>query len=192
MQRAASRIVCPAQRQPLTHRTIPRMQPSESPGIAAVAAAPELPVHLTRLVGRERELADLARLVGTPRLLTLTGAGGSGKTRLARATAERVASSFERIAWVDLSLLDDAQFLVPHMAAVLGAPERTGVAPLDVVVSAIGTARLLLVLDNCEHVVDACADVATALLRACPRLAILATSREALAVAGETAWLVPP
>ena len=168
------------------------MQPSESPGIAAVAAAPELPVHLTRLVGRERELADLARLVGTPRLLTLTGAGGSGKTRLARATAERVASSFERIAWVDLSLLDDAQFLVPHMAAVLGAPERTGVAPLDVVVSAIGTARLLLVLDNCEHVVDACADVATALLRACPRLAILATSREALAVAGETAWLVPP
>ncbi|HEX6599177.1 MAG TPA: BTAD domain-containing putative transcriptional regulator [Gemmatimonadaceae bacterium] len=169
------------------------MQPSESPGIAAAAAAaPELPVHLTRLVGRERELADLAHLVGTPRLLTLTGAGGSGKTRLARATAERVASSFERVAWVDLSLLDDAQFLVPHVAAVLGAPERTGVAPLDVVVGAIGSARMLLVLDNCEHVVDACADVATSLLRACPRLAILATSREALAVAGETAWLVPP
>ena len=169
------------------------MPPSESPGSAAVAAAaPELPVHLTRLVGRERELAELARLVGTPRLLTLTGAGGSGKTRLARATAERVAASFERVAWVDLSLLDDAQFLVPHLAAVMGAPERTGVAPLDVVVSAIGPAHLLLVLDNCEHLVDACADVATALLRACPQLAILATSREALAVAGETAWLVPP
>ncbi|HEX5973020.1 MAG TPA: AAA family ATPase, partial [Gemmatimonadaceae bacterium] len=169
------------------------MQPSESPGTAAAAAAaPELPVHLTRLVGRERELADLARLVGTPRLLTLTGAGGSGKTRLARATAERVASSFERIAWVDLSLLDDAQFLVPQVAAALGASERTGVAPLDVVLSDIGSARLLLVLDNCEHMVDACADIATSLLRACPQLAILATSREALAVAGETAWLVPP
>jgi predicted ATPase/DNA-binding SARP family transcriptional activator len=193
MERADGRIVCPAQRQPLAHRTILRMPPSELPGIAATpAAAPELPVHLTSLVGRERELADLVRLVGTPRLLTLTGAGGSGKTRLARATAERVAASFERVAWVDLSLLDDAQFLVPQVAAVLGAPERTGVAPLEVVVSAIGPARLLLVLDNCEHVVDACADVATALLHACPQLAILATSREALAVAGETAWLVPP
>ena len=159
MERADGRIVCPAQRQPLAHRTILRMPPSELPGIAATpAAAPELPVHLTSLVGRERELADLVRLVGTPRLLTLTGAGGSGKTRLARATAERVAASFERVAWVDLSLLDDAQFLVPQVAAVLGAPERTGVAPLEVVVSAIGPARLLLVLDNCEHVVDACAD----------------------------------
>ena len=166
------------------------MQSSESP--RAPAGAPKLPVHLTHLVGRERELEELSRLVGARRLLTLTGAGGSGKTRLAHEAALHAAGSFTRVAWVDLSLLDDAQFLVQQVIAALGAPERAGVPPVEMLTAAIGAQRLLLVLDNCEHVVDECAAMAELLLRTCPQLAILATSREALGVASETAWLVPP
>jgi predicted ATPase/DNA-binding SARP family transcriptional activator len=158
----------------------------------ASAVAIDLPVHLTRFVGRDRELDDLVRLVGTARLLTLTGAGGSGKTRLARETAQRTSASFTRVAWADLAPLSDAGLLPQQVAGALHVPERPGKSPLELLTAEVGDTHALLVLDNCEHLVDACAALAEALLRACPRLTILATSREALGVASETAWLVPP
>ena len=155
-------------------------------------AAAELPVHLTRFIGREREIDDLVRLVGEARLLTLTGAGGSGKTRLARETALRVADQFCHVTWVDLAPLGETPMLAQEIVTALHIPERIGVSPQQLLAEAIGTDHLLVVLDNCEHVVDACAALVDGLLRACPRLGILATSREALGVASETAWLVPP
>ena len=161
-----------------------------TPTVSPLAA--ELPVPLTHFVGRERELDDLARLLAGTRLLTLTGAGGSGKTRLAREAAARVAGEFGRVAWTDLSPLCDGALIAQEVAASLHLPERAGVTPLERVVAEICEVRTLLVLDNCEHLVDACAELAEQLLRGCPRLVILATSREALGVAGETAWLVPP
>jgi predicted ATPase/DNA-binding SARP family transcriptional activator len=165
------------------------MTATQTPSVPAV---PELPVHLTRFVGRNRELDDLARLVPSARLVTLTGAGGSGKTRLAREAALRAAASFARIAWVDLAPLAEADLLAQQIAGALHVRERADASSRELVVGAIGGERVLLVLDNCEHLVDGCAELAEALLRACPRLTILATSREALGVTSETAWLVPP
>jgi len=156
------------------------------------AAAAELPIHLTRFVGRDQELEELTRLVCTTRLLTLTGAGGSGKTRLGREAALRAAPSFARVAWVDLAPLADAQLLAQQVAAALHIPDRADVPILDLLIGVLGAEPVLIVLDNCEHLVTACAELAEVLLRACPRLTVLATSREALGVASEMAWLVPP
>src|SRR4051812_35286604 len=152
----------------------------------------ELPVHLTRFVGRDRELDNLIGLIDTARLLTLTGAGGSGKTRLARELAAHVSSKFERVAWVDLTPLTDADLVAEQVAAALHARETADATPMRMLVDTIGRERVLLILDNCEHLVDACASLAESILRACPRLTVLATSREALGVASETAWLIPP
>ncbi len=151
----------------------------------------ELPIHLTPFIGRGHELDDLAELVPSARLLTLTGAGGSGKTRLARETALRIAPAFGRIAWVDLAAIEDADILAQQIASSLYLAERADAAPRELIIDAICGERTLLVLDNCEHLVDACAELADSLMRACPRLTILATSREALGVTSETAWLVP-
>src|SRR5687768_11069946 len=112
--------------------------PSSSP--------PELPVHLTRFVGRDRELHDLERLAGSVRLLTLTGAGGSGKTRLARETALRLAAT-TRVVWVDLAPLCQPELLPQQVAAALRVPERAGASARGLIVGAIGEDRVLLVLD---------------------------------------------
>ena len=160
--------------------------------LSADDAAAHVPVHLTRFVGRGRELEDLARLVLSTRLLTLTGAGGSGKTRLAEELALRYGSSFDRVEWVDLAPLTDQNLLAQLVATTLRLPERSGTTPLQSLVGALCDSRALIVLDNCEHIVDACAELVDALLRSCPKITILATSREALGVARETAWLVPP
>jgi predicted ATPase/DNA-binding SARP family transcriptional activator len=151
-----------------------------------------LPIHLTRFIGRGRELDDLAALAARSRLVTLTGAGGSGKTRLAGELASRAASSFGRVAWVDLAPLSDPALLTQQVADVVGVDEHKDTAPLDLLIDALCTDQVLLVLDNCEHLVEACAALVESLLRGCPRVGIIATSREALGVASETAWLVPP
>ncbi len=149
---------------------------------------PGPPAELSSFVGRLREIRELEELLGGLRLLTLTGAGGSGKTRLAAELASREARRRE-VVWVELAPLDDPSLLPAHVAAAAGVAveprDVDGLAPL------LGGRPLLLVLDNCEHLVDACADAVSALLRACPELSVLATSREALAVRGERAWLVP-
>src|SRR5688500_15782535 len=101
------------------------------------ARALELPVHLTRFVGRDRELDDLARMAASTRLLTLTGAGGSGKTRLARETVIRIAPAFARVGWVDLAPLADADLLAPQAAAALHLAERSGVSARELLIGAI-------------------------------------------------------
>jgi len=151
----------------------------------------DLPVHLTRFIGRGHELGELSRLIGAARLLTLTGAGGSGKTRLAREVAAVEAGRYARIAWVDLAPVADPTIIAREVATTLHIPDRGG-RPAEALVATIADSPMLLVLDNCEHLVDAAAELAEHLLRACPRLSILATSREALGIPSETAWLVPP
>ncbi|HKH94486.1 MAG TPA: BTAD domain-containing putative transcriptional regulator [Gemmatimonadaceae bacterium] len=160
--------------------------------LSADDAAAHVPVHLTRFVGRERELEDLARLVVSARLLTLTGAGGSGKTRLAEELALRCDPFFDSVGWIDLTPLSDPNLLPQLVATTLRAPERPGTSPLQSLVGVLCDERALIVLDNCEHLVDASAELVDALLRSCPKITILATSREALGVGSETAWLVPP
>ncbi|HEX6200634.1 MAG TPA: AAA family ATPase, partial [Thermoanaerobaculia bacterium] len=152
-----------------------------------------LPVELTCFVGRERELGEARALLGRTRLLTLTGAGGSGKTRLAVELASRAAGDYPGgAAWVELGPLADPALLAAHVAAALGLREEPGKCPLEALLAHLRERSLLLVLDNCEHLVDACAALADALLRGCPSLSVLTTSREALGVRGERPWLVPP
>lgn len=163
---------------------------------APSAATATLPVPLTAFIGRGAELAELRRLIGEVRLLTLTGAGGSGKTRLALALADALASAptdvGEPVDWVELAPLADADALAAHVALALGIRVEGAASAEQAIVARIGARPQLLVLDNCEHVVDACARFATTLLASCPRLRLLATSREALGVGGERSWLVPP
>ena len=150
-----------------------------------------LPLQLTSFVGRERALADLEELLATTRLLTLTGPPGVGKTRLALELALHQVDAFADGVWlVELASLADPALLPQTVATALGVRERSGEALPDTLAEALRARRLLLVLDNCEHLVDACAALAEHLLRAGPRLRILATSREGLGIAGETTWWV--
>jgi predicted ATPase len=152
-----------------------------------------LPAPLTEFVGRDRELREVTRLIADARLLTLTGAGGSGKTRLALAVASLVAErAGTEVAWVELASLSDAASLAADMAAVLGARAEGSESPGQAIVAALVERDVLLVLDNCEHLVEACAVLVEQLLRASPKLRVLATSREPLGVSGERSWLVPP
>jgi len=151
------------------------------------------PIHLTRFIGRERELARVDDLLARERLVTLTGAGGIGKTRLAVEVATARDASWPDGAWfVDLALLADPSLVPQSVATALGLRDEPARPVLDVLLEHLNHAELLLLLDNCEHVVDVCAELADALLRACPKLRVLATSREALRIDGETAWRVPP
>ena len=181
-------------RNPTRASHLPRpMTVTTAPESYALPAAPPagLPVHLSGFVGRERELQDISALIDRTRIVTLTGGGGSGKTRLAAEVAAR-ARQFSRVVWIDLAALTEADQLAQHVASTIHAPERAGATPLGTVIDTIGADRILVILDNCEHLVEACAALVDALLRGCPKLTVLATSREALGVASETAWLVPP
>jgi predicted ATPase/DNA-binding CsgD family transcriptional regulator len=152
-----------------------------------------LPVELTSFVGREHEVAEVEGLLADHRLLTLTGPGGSGKTRLALAVAFEVVGSFENGAWfVELAPLTDPNLVPQAVAHALGVREAPGRSLDETLFEHLQDKELLLILDNCEHLVEACAMLANALLRSCPRARILATSRESLGVGGEGAWLVPP
>jgi predicted ATPase/DNA-binding CsgD family transcriptional regulator len=153
-----------------------------------------LPVELTSLVGREREIAEIGGLLagrGT-RLLTLTGPGGSGKTRLAAAASEVVEGFEDGAWWVGLAPLSEPALVPQAVARAVMVSEQPGVPLADTLAEYLREKELLLVLDNCEHLIDACAALAESLLRSCPGLKIVATSREALGVAGEVSWPVPP
>ncbi|HST86691.1 MAG TPA: AAA family ATPase, partial [Kineosporiaceae bacterium] len=152
-----------------------------------------IPADLTSFVGREHELSEVRRCLSAGRLVTLTGPGGVGKSRLAlRAAAER-RRAFQGGVWlVELTDLRDPELLDRVVAAAIGVTEHSGQPPLGTLIEWLGTERVLLLLDNCEHLLDACAEVTTRLLRACPGLRILATSREPLNVAGEMTLTVPP
>jgi non-specific serine/threonine protein kinase len=152
-----------------------------------------LPHALGSLIGRADETAEIASLLASARLFTLTGTGGVGKTRLAAQLAAESRSVFpDGVRWVDLGPLADPT-LVPHtVAASCGVPERAGLEVVDALAATLRHQNLVLILDNCEHLLAACAHLVEALLAACPQLQILATSREALAVPGEVIWLVAP
>jgi non-specific serine/threonine protein kinase len=174
-----------------------RLRAVESVEEESAARAPKrtsnnLPSALSSFVGREQVLAEVRRLLEDTRLLTLTGAGGCGKTRLALAAAEEQVEAFEDGVWlVHLAPLSDPSLVPQAVASTMGVREQPG-RPLTETLSAyLASKRMLLVLDNCEHLVEACAELAESLLRWCPDLRVLATSREALGIAGEVAWSVP-
>src|SRR5215211_4768375 len=151
-----------------------------------------LPLEISSFVGREKELAEVKRLLEDSRLLTLTGSGGCGKTRLALAAAGELSEGFEEGVWlVELAPLTDPSLVPQAAAATLGLREQPGRSPTETLAGYLGSKKLLLVLDNCEHLIEACAELAETLLRSCPELRILATSREALGIAGEISWSVP-
>jgi predicted ATPase len=151
-----------------------------------------LPIQLTSFVGREREIAEVKDLLAEQRLLSLTGAGGCGKTRLALQAAAELPERFEDGVWlVELASLSDSNLVPQAIASTLEVREVPGRALTEVVIEHLKSKKTLLVLDNCEHLVEACARLAEAFLRSCPNLRILATSREALGITGETGWLVP-
>src|ERR671913_1762039 len=151
-----------------------------------------LPLELSSFVGREKELAEVKRLLEDSRLLTLTGSGGCGKTRLALAVASELSEGFEDGVWlVELAPLADPSLVAQAVGSTLGVREQPGRSLTEMLSGYLGSKKLLLVLDNCEHLVEACAELAEALLRFCPGLGVLATSREALGITGEIAWPVP-
>ncbi|MCI0645594.1 MAG: tetratricopeptide repeat protein, partial [Chloroflexi bacterium] len=174
------------------------LQRTEPPtGPPAAPPAPgrrldNLPIALTSFVGRLGELAEVRRLLGMTRLLTLTGAGGCGKSRLALAVAAEVVAGHPDGVWlVELAALTDGALVPQAVATALGVREEPQRPLTATLVDALQPRAMLLLLDNCEHLITACAQLAQQLLRACPGLQVLATSREALGVAGETTWLVP-
>jgi len=165
-------------------------------------SAGDLPAELTSFVGRRGELDEVRRLLAEFRLVTLTGVGGIGKTRLAVRAAGRLRRAFPDGLWfVDLTSMRAQQLLVPVnsdpevlsylVMTVLGLPESGGGTPIEHLLGYLGRRRALLVLDNCEHLIPACAVLVDALLRGCPELRILATSREPLLVGWEVLFTVP-
>jgi predicted ATPase/DNA-binding SARP family transcriptional activator len=168
-------------------------------GLDAAASAPpqdlalhNLPTSRTSLVGREDHRSEVGRLLSWTRLLTLTGAGGTGKTRLAAAVAEDRASAYPDGAWfVELAPLNDGSLGTREVARVFGVQERPGYPLSASLKEALGDRNALLVLDNCEHLVEASAELAEMLLDSCPQVRILGTSREPLNVEGEQIWRVP-
>jgi len=167
--------------------------PADLPALRTLDTLPNnLPIQLTSFIGREKEMAEGTRLLGAARLLTLSGAGGSGKTRLALQLAADTLEDFPDGVWlVELAPLTEPAQVAKAVAAVLSVAEQPGVAVPDSLVDALRSRHVLLVLDNCEHLLDACARLADRLLRACPKVQLLCTSREPLGTAGETTWRVP-
>jgi predicted ATPase/DNA-binding CsgD family transcriptional regulator len=151
-----------------------------------------LPAAVSSFIGREAELAAVRALVAGSRLVTLTGAGGAGKTRLGLQVAADLADGTGDGVWfADLAPLGDPDLVAVTVADVLGVRQEPGRPVLDTLADAVGQQHLLVLLDNCEHVIGACAKLADALLRGCPGLALLATSREPLGIDGERVYRVP-
>jgi non-specific serine/threonine protein kinase len=152
-----------------------------------------IPFEATRLIGRDRDVAEIVRLLGGTRVLTLTGTGGIGKTRLAlRVAAESPAHRPDGAWLVSLAQVTDEAEVPRAVASVLGLRDAGRQSHLADLVTALGGRRLLLVLDNCEHVIEACAELVEKLIKAGPGLRMLCTSREALRVPGEVVWRVRP
>lgn len=155
--------------------------------------AHNLPTPLTALIGREREVTEVLDRLERARLVTLTGAGGAGKTRVAVEAAHRSLERFPDGVWmVDLAPLSDAALVPQTIADAVGIDDRARRSGAAVLAEHLAGVATLVLLDNCEHLADACADVVHHLLHACPRLRVLATSREPLAIAGEVSYPVPP
>ena len=166
---------------------------SEFPALRSLEAVPNnLPQQVTSFIGRERELAEVKALLATTRLVTLLGVGGLGKTRLSLQTAADAVVEYPDGVWlVELAPLADSELVSQAVASVLGVKEAPGRPVLEALVGYSRDKRLLLILDNCEHVIQACANIAGTLLRAAPDLKIIASSREPLRISGETTYHLP-
>ena len=171
----------------------PARHPVAAPALAPVVLPPHnLPISLTSLVGRGRELTEIKARLTSARLLTLLGAGGSGKTRLALQAATEMLIDYPDGVWlVELAPLADPGLLAQAVAGALHIKEQSGQNLLQTLIEGLSDKRLLLVLDNCEHLQEACSGLATRLLRSCPYVKLLATSRSALNVGGENLYRVP-
>jgi predicted ATPase/class 3 adenylate cyclase len=156
------------------------------------ALANNLPAQSAHFVGRSREVAEVRRLVESARLVTLTGAGGSGKTRLGlQVAAELLDGSGDGVWLVELAPLSDPDAVASTISSVLGITSQAGRPPLETLLDALVPQHMLIVLDNCEHLIGDCAKVADAILRRCPQVHLIATSREPLGIGGETIYRVP-
>jgi predicted ATPase/class 3 adenylate cyclase/DNA-binding CsgD family transcriptional regulator len=155
-------------------------------------AARNLPHQFTSFVGRGPQLSEVGKLLAGNRLVTLTGAGGVGKTRLAIEAADQLASDYADGVWyVDLAPITDPDVVPVAVARALGLPDQPGRSTMDTLLRFAGDRRMLMALDNCEHLLEACAQLVVALLGAGPGLTVMATSREPIGVSGEAMWRVP-
>jgi predicted ATPase/DNA-binding SARP family transcriptional activator len=169
-------------------------QPSLAPTIAIFEAQPatNLPVPLTSFIGREKAVEEILRLLSKNRLVTLTGPGGVGKTRLAIQSSNKLLDQFkDGVWWVELAPLTDETFVPQALAKSLGVRDIPNQSLNETLSNFLRSKQLLLVLDNCEHLIAGCAQLADRLLSTCPTLKILTTSREALGLTGEDIWYVP-
>jgi predicted ATPase len=151
-----------------------------------------LPAQLATFVGRDQELKEVRSLVESARLVTLTGAGGSGKTRLAlQVAAELLDGSGDGVWLVELASVSDGDAVASVLAQIVGVAGQPGRPALDVLLDVLSSQDMLIVLDNCEHLIRTCAQVADAIVRRCPKVHVLVTSREPLGIAGESIYRVP-
>jgi predicted ATPase/DNA-binding SARP family transcriptional activator/DNA-binding CsgD family transcriptional regulator len=166
--------------------------PSEELPIPGDGGRHNLPLARTTFIGREREALEIKRLLAMTRLLTLTGVGGSGKTRLALKVASDLVGAYPDGAWlVELASLSEGELVPQAMAQAVGVREQPGRPLTETLKDALRARKMLLVVDNCEHLIEAVVRLLDALLDSCPGLRVLATSRETLSAAGEVAWMVP-
>lgn len=167
--------------------------PAQFQPLPSIDAFPNnLPIQITSFVGRKQELKEVEQLLGTAHLLTLTGPGGTGKTRLAMQLAAEVLAGFANGVWlVELAPVTDGQLVPQTVASVLGVPQTSGRPVSETLSDFLRPKKLLLLLDNCEHLIQECAALASKLLLACPGLKIVATSREPLGISGEMIYRVP-
>ncbi len=171
---------------PDLHNDFPPLRTANS------VANEHLPVQLTSFIGRQTEMQDIRESLAANRLVTLTGAGGAGKTRLAVQIAASIATEFADGVWyVDLAPIADPEVVPVTAARALGLPDQPGQPTTDVLRRFIRDREMLILLDNCEHLLDASAELITGLLAGCPALTLLTTSREPIGIAGEVSWRVP-
>lgn len=164
---------------------MPRSKPRSALG--------NLPTPLSTFIGREREIAEVKRLLVSHRLVTLTGPGGSGKTRLALEVANELWGEYEAGVWLaELASLSDDTLVTQTIASYLNVREQSGRPLIDTLVDHLFSRHALLVIDNCEHLIHACAQFADTILQRCPNFRILATSRQMSGITGESVWTVPP
>ena len=168
--------------------------PIEFPALKSLNTFPNnLPLQLTGFIGRDKEMAEAEQLLSATRLLTFIGPGGTGKTRLALQVAADWLAEFQDGVWlVELAPLAASDYVVPTLATTFELRETPGIHLIHLVIDYLRAKQLLLILDNCEHLIEVCAQLADQLLHACPALKLIASSREALGVAGETVYRVPP
>src|SRR5215813_4001558 len=189
------RFVAPVNRESaaeLKASSAPTPDRSAAVSAAVAAASNNLPQQLTSLIGREADLADITARLSSHRLVTLTGSGGVGKTRLSIEAGRGLLERYPDGVWLaELAPLNDAQLVTSIIGEVLGVNLNATAGALEALASTLRTRQLLLIIDNCEHVIAEAARVAEALMRMCPRVSILASSRERLAIAGESIIRVP-